>query len=114
MKKVFFVLTVFLLVSACSSTSIVKNDRVATNTDISETEDHSPVYGWVKLSFDITEAGETDNIQVLASSPSGYFDEDAIKAVSEWKYNPFIIDGVPTRQVDNMVHLDYVDKKDGN
>ena len=46
----------------------------------------------VLLEFDVTEAGETTNIQVLESDDD-CFDASAIGSVATWRYVPRIVDG---------------------
>ena len=51
------------------------------------------IEGWVRVEFDITEAGSVDNVTVIESDPPGTFDQAAIRAVYRWKFKPRIIDG---------------------
>jgi len=44
------------------------------------------IEGFVTLSFDINELGETTNIRVVESNPKGYFEKASRKAVRKWKY----------------------------
>jgi protein TonB len=53
------------------------------------------VEGWVELMFTITAAGTVSDIVVTASVPGTIFNRSAINAVSKWKYNPKIENGVP-------------------
>ena len=65
------------------------------------------IEGSVVLQFDITESGETDNINIVDSFPEGTFDKSAIKALSQWQYKPRIQGGVAQRQTALRVQLDY-------
>lgn len=102
-----FVLVTAMAVAACSSTSNSIINISISDSNAVDTTDSPPDNGWVELSFDITETGKTDNIKVLASYPSDYFEEEAIRALSKWTYKPKMENGIPVRQVDNLVHLDF-------
>ncbi len=52
------------------------------------------IEGWVELMFTITAAGTVTDIQVTASRPGTIFNRSAVQAVSKWKYNPKVEDGV--------------------
>jgi TonB family protein len=55
----------------------------------------SRLQGWVELDFAITEEGQVRGVQVHAASNPGVFDEAAIKAVSQWRYQPVLRDDRP-------------------
>lgn len=46
------------------------------------------IEGYVQLEFDISQDGKVINVSVIKSSPAGIFDEEAIKALSQWTYEP--------------------------
>jgi len=46
------------------------------------------VEGYVVLSLLITATGEIEKIQVLESSPAGVFDDAALEAVRQWRFEP--------------------------
>jgi len=52
------------------------------------------VEGWVLLRFTITPVGTVKDAVVVDASPTGVFDAAALKAVSRWKYNPKVEEGV--------------------
>jgi protein TonB len=52
------------------------------------------IEGWVELMFTITRAGTVKDIVVTAASPGTIFNRAAVQAVSRWKYNPKIQDGI--------------------
>jgi TonB family protein len=54
------------------------------------------IEGWVELAFTVTEKGVVKDVSVQAASNPGMFDDAAIKAVSQWRYQPFLRDGKPT------------------
>lgn len=53
------------------------------------------VEGWVELMFTITPAGTVSDVVITASYPGSVFDRAAAQAVSKWKYNPRVENGVP-------------------
>jgi TonB family protein len=53
------------------------------------------VQGWVELTFTVTEKGIVKEVSVQAASNPGVFDDTAIKAVSQWRYQPVLRDGKP-------------------
>jgi protein TonB len=52
------------------------------------------VEGWVELMFTITKAGTVADIVVTASNPGTIFNRSAVQAVSKWKYNPKVENGI--------------------
>jgi periplasmic protein TonB len=63
--------------------------------------------GWVILSFDITETGTVDNVEVIDSKPRRIFDREAKRALKKWKYRAKVVDGKPQRQSGLTVQLDF-------
>jgi TonB family protein len=59
------------------------------------------VSGSVLLSFTVDAKGNTNDVQVLQSTPAGVFDRAAVSAVRRWKYAPVMVNGaaveVPTK-----------------
>jgi TonB family protein len=51
--------------------------------------------GWVELDFTVSETGEVKDVVVHAASIPGVFDAAAIKAVSQWRYQPVVRDHKP-------------------
>lgn len=51
------------------------------------------VTGSVMLEFTVNVRGETRDIHVLESLPTGVFDQAAINAVKHWRYAPMLVDG---------------------
>lgn len=51
------------------------------------------IEGYVDVKFDISQIGTTENISVLAASPSGYFEKSAVEAVKRWRYQPQVEEG---------------------
>jgi TonB family protein len=54
--------------------------------------------GWVEVAFTVNAKGQVEDAQVRASSPEDVFDDAAVKAVRQWRYDPPLIDGKPTAQ----------------
>jgi len=54
------------------------------------------VGGAVKVAFTVDVKGEPTDVQVESSEPAGLFDRAAVDAVKRWRYEPLVIDGVPT------------------
>ena len=48
------------------------------------------ISGWVLISYSINQRGGTEDIQVVDSSPKGYFEHSAVSSMSRWKYKPHI------------------------
>jgi TonB family protein len=51
--------------------------------------------GWVDVEFTVTETGKVQDVAVRAASVPGVFDEAAVKAVSQWRYQPILRDAKP-------------------
>jgi protein TonB len=56
------------------------------------------IEGRVLIEFTITKSGSVKDAKVIAYEPSKIFNRAALKAVSQWKYNPKIVDGEPVEQ----------------
>jgi protein TonB len=56
------------------------------------------IEGRVLIEFTISKSGSVKDPKVIAYEPSKIFNRAAIKAVSQWKYNPKIEDGEPVEQ----------------
>jgi TonB family protein len=48
------------------------------------------INGWVLLSFTVSSEGRVRDIRILDASPKGVFEENAVLAVSKWRYQGFI------------------------
>jgi len=55
----------------------------------------SRIEGWVELDFTVAEDGQAQDIAVHAASAPGAFEDAAIKAVSQWRYQPVLRDSKP-------------------
>jgi protein TonB len=111
MKILVLILLSTLLITSCSKEVKLNNaqtkplDRASPKYPIQASRDR--IEGFVKLSFDINENGETANIKVIDASPEKTFDKQATLAVSKWKYEPLITDGNPVVQKMISVQLDF-------
>jgi len=65
------------------------------------------IQGWVVVQFTITPAGTVKDAKVVAAQPSGIFDDAAVKAVSRWKYNPKVEEGVAVERRGIQVKLTF-------
>jgi protein TonB len=65
------------------------------------------IEGYVVVQFSITPAGTIKDPKVVEAKPEGMFDQAAIKAVSRWKYNPKIEEGVAVERVGVQVKLTF-------
>lgn len=63
------------------------------------------VKGWVRLRFGVDTSGRTKNVRVIGSKPAVVFDEEAIRAVRKWKYQPKVVDGQPVERTGLTVRL---------
>ena len=56
------------------------------------------VSGWVDVEFTVTQTGNTANIVVTAAEPAGEFEEAAVEAVENWRFEPRVFRGRPINQ----------------
>jgi TonB family protein len=59
----------------------------------------SKTEGWVDLDFTVSETGQVTDISVRTASVAGIFEDAAVKAVSQWRYQPVMRESkaVPVR-----------------
>jgi len=65
------------------------------------------IQGWVIVQFTITPAGTVKDAKVVEGEPKGVFDEAAVNAVSRWKYNPKVQEGVAVERRGVQVKLTF-------
>lgn len=53
------------------------------------------INGYVIVGFTVNAAGRTQDIQIITSEPARIFDEAARKAVKQWRFQPYRINGKP-------------------
>jgi protein TonB len=74
-----------------ASDSISKITPVSTRMPrIPEVAWVNKINGWVLLAFTVTSEGQVKDIRVLDASPKGIFEENAVLAASDWRYQGFI------------------------
>ena len=49
--------------------------------------------GWVEVSFTVGANGAVTDVNVLRAQPRGVFDRDAVRAVSQWQFEPALDNG---------------------
>ena len=65
------------------------------------------IEGWVVVAFDINPNGDTVNVRVLRQRPKNFFSRAALNAVSKWRYEPKVIEGVPVYSRGHKVRIDF-------
>lgn len=55
------------------------------------------ISGWVLVGYAINPQGGTEDIQIIDSSPKGYFENSALAAMARWKYKPHIQEQIPVK-----------------
>lgn len=64
--------------------------------------------GWVLLEIDIKQTGEVDNVRVVSGEQRNLFESEARRAVSQWKYKPFLdSNGQPVVKQNHQVRVDF-------
>jgi periplasmic protein TonB len=66
------------------------------------------IEGWCHVRFTVTKEGRVKDVVVVAAKPQNIWDRAAIRAVSNWRYQPALKDGKPveTRGVENIVRFE--------
>jgi protein TonB len=57
------------------------------------------ITGWVDVSFTVNRGGNVANVGVLDSSPGDVFNDAATEAVSQWRFEPSVENGVPVEKL---------------
>jgi protein TonB len=57
------------------------------------------IEGWVIVEFSISETGAVIDAKVVDAQPKRVFDEEALKAIARWRYNPKVENGVAVKRV---------------
>lgn len=65
------------------------------------------IEGWVQLRFSVDATGAVTDIEVIAAKPQRVFDQEAIRALKRWKYQPSTLDGAPAHRTGLQVQLDF-------
>lgn len=83
--------------------------NIVSASTLTRTRTVNPVYpdaaqkrgieGWVELAFTVTPQGTVDDVEVRNASPADVFDDAAVRAVRQWRFEPVMRDGqrVPQR-----------------
>ena len=71
------------------------------------------IEGYVRLSFDISPNGSTMNVRVVDSQPPRIFDQNSVRAVRKWKYNPQTENGKPVTKRGEEIELEFKLDKEG-
>ena len=50
--------------------------------------------GWVDVSFTVSREGSVHSIEIIESTPGSVFDDSATKAISQWRFEPVVENGV--------------------
>lgn len=101
--KIIVLLGFLVLISACSSTA--SNPPITASQN--QTAQSQIKSAYVRLLFDIDESGKPENIIVVESSHNGLFDQEAIRSLQQWKYDPKYDNGVPVKQKGKKVQLNF-------
>jgi TonB family protein len=56
------------------------------------------IEGWVELAFTVMPNGSVDDVEVRNASPADVFDDAAIRAVRQWKFEPVVRNGEKVQQ----------------
>jgi TonB family protein len=85
-----------------------EQQNVVSASTLKRTKMVAPVYpstalkkgieGWVEVSFNVTQNGTVENVEVRNSSPAEVFDDAAIRAVRQWRFEPVARNGVIVEQ----------------
>lgn len=83
--------------AATAAAQVVPPKRIKTVPPIPPKEaTNRGISGWVVVSFTIMQNGLVGDVKVAEAQPKGVFDEAAIQAVSQWRYEPPVrADGKP-------------------
>ena len=65
------------------------------------------IEGRVLIEFTISRSGSVKDAKVIAYEPSRIFNKAALKAVSQWKYNPKIENGVAVEQTGIRISIPF-------
>jgi TonB family protein len=98
------VTTAAAAVAPVAATSLKRTKTVA--PEFPESARRKGITGWVEVVFTVTPKGLVTDAEVRSSSPEEVFDDAAIKAVKQWRFEPATKDGqaVATR---TMIRLKF-------
>ncbi|HEY4368210.1 MAG TPA: energy transducer TonB [Steroidobacteraceae bacterium] len=73
--------------SSVVSAAVLKRTKMV-NPAYPETALKRGIEGWVELAFTVTPKGTVEGVEVRNSSPAATFDEVAIRALRQWRFEP--------------------------
>jgi len=79
------------------SAAMLKRTKIV-NAAYPESARKRRIEGWVELAFTIQPNGSVEEVEVQNASPSEVFDDAAIRAVRQWRYEPVTRAGLPVPQ----------------
>ena len=56
------------------------------------------IEGWVELAFTVMPNGSVDDVEVRNASPANVFDDSAVRAVRQWRFEPVVRNGEKVQQ----------------
>jgi periplasmic protein TonB len=56
------------------------------------------IEGWITFRFTVTREGRVTDVEIVAADPPHIWDAATTRAVSNWRYQPAIVDGAPVEQ----------------
>lgn len=56
------------------------------------------ITGWVDISFSVLPDGSVANIEIMNADPGKVFEDSAIEAVTDWRFEPPMEDGLPVEK----------------
>jgi protein TonB len=56
------------------------------------------ITGWVDISFTVTAAGTVEKVGILDSNPGDVFNDVATEAISKWRFEPALENGIPVEK----------------
>ncbi|WP_159084188.1 TonB family protein [Saccharobesus litoralis] len=74
-----------------SKPKLVPIDRIGPTYPDTAKDKH--IEGWVKLSYSVNRNGLVEDIEILGAQPEEVFDEAAISALKQWRYEPIVENG---------------------
>lgn len=64
--------------------------------------------GWILMKIDVNEAGVVENVRVIGGEKRNLFQDEARRAVEQWKYRPFVDGGGHAfKKTDHQVRVDF-------
>lgn len=55
------------------------------------------IEGWVEVSFIVDKQGKVGQIEILDADPEGVFEKSVKQCVSNWRFNPGTVEGMPVK-----------------